>query len=160
MIQKAKFSQLNDIIEVYREAQQFMRETGNPTQWGNSYPDRALLEDDIRKDQLFIVERNGKICGAFVFFIGDDPWYAVIDDGCWADDSAYGVLHRVAGKTSERGIFKEMLEFAEMQIAHLRIDTHADNAVMQHILLKNGFERRGIVYVHEHSPRIAFERLK
>ena len=31
---------------------------------------------------------------------------------------------------------------------------------MQHLIQKNGFERRGIIYVLNHSPRIAFERVK
>lgn len=161
MIRKANIKDLSCIMEIYKSAQQFMAETGNPTQWGNFYPTLDLLEDDIAKGQLYVVERDGQICGVFVFFIGDDPWYEVIDHGDWLDDSPYGVIHRIAAKSGEKGIFVEAKQFALSQIGHLRIDTHADNKIMQHIVTKHGFKECGIIYVHENkSPRIAYEYLE
>ncbi len=157
MIRNANFEDLPQIMEIYKGAQAFMAETGNPTQWGNFYPAQELLEEDIEKKQLYVVERSGALCGVFVFFIGDDPWYAVIDHGNWFDDSPYGVIHRIAAKTGEKGIFREAMDFCLTRIKHLRIDTHADNKIMQHLVTKNGFKRCGIVYVHEGSPRIAYE---
>ena len=44
------------------------------------------------------------------------------------------------------------------KIQHLRIDTHENNKVMQHLILKNGFEKCGIIYVDDGSPRVAFEK--
>lgn len=38
------------------------------------------------------------------------------------------------------------------------IDTHEDNEVMQHLILKNGFEKRGIIYTDDGSPRFAYEK--
>lgn len=157
MIRHAKHEDLPLIMEIYRGAQKFMAETGNPNQWGDFYPTIDLLEDDIAKKQLYVVVRDGEICGVFVFFIGDDPWYAVIDHGAWLDDSLYGVIHRIAAKSGHKGIFQEAMDFGLALIGHLRIDTHEDNKIMQHIVTKNGFKRCGIVYVHEGSPRIAFE---
>ena len=43
--------------------------------------------------------------------------------------------------------------------AHLRADTHADNAPMLRLLPALGFVRCGVVRVADGSPRIAFERL-
>ena len=51
-----------------------------------------------------------------------------------------------------------IVPFCEGIIKHLRIDTHADNKVMQKQILKNGFTRRGIVYMEDGSPRIAYEK--
>ena len=42
---------------------------------------------------------------------------------------------------------------------HLRVDTHADNAPMLHLLPALGFVRCGIIHVADGTPRIAFERL-
>lgn len=151
---------MSEIWKVYREAQEFMRATGNPNQWGDFYPTDAILTEDIEKERLYVVLRDEHICGVFFFDFGPDPWYAVIEDGAWISDQPYGVIHRVAAKTGEKGIFRECLEFCLEQTKHLRIDTHEDNKVMQHVLEKNGFTRCGIVFVHERrSPRVAYERI-
>lgn len=51
------------------------------------------------------------------------------------------------------------LNWAYDQCRHLKIDTHENNIIMQRLLTKLGFERRGIIYVREdHYPRIAFEK--
>lgn len=162
MVRKATINDLNGIMEIYRGAQKFMAETGNPNQWGTFYPAVSDVENDLQKEQLYVVVREDRLCGVFMFAIGEDPFYMVIDGGQWLDSkTAYGVIHRIAAKTGEKGIFKEAVEFARSCISHLRIDTHADNKIMQHIIEKNGFKRCGIIYVHERkSPRIAFEWIK
>lgn len=159
MIRLASMCDFDALWEVYLEARQFMKDTGNPNQWGDFNPTPAMLEQDITEQKLYLVVREDRICGVFFFNIGADPWYAVIDQGKWMSDAPYGVLHRVAAKTAEKGVFKECLDFALSQISHLRIDTHADNKVMQHVLNKNGFTYCGIVYMDNGEPRLAYERL-
>ena len=44
------------------------------------------------------------------------------------------------------------------QCGNLKIDTHEDNVVMQHVLEKNGFERCGKIYTHDGTPRIAYQK--
>ena len=44
IIRKARPSDWDDIMEIYTRARQFMKEAGNPTQWGDSYPARETLE--------------------------------------------------------------------------------------------------------------------
>ena len=39
------------------------------------------------------------------------------------------------------------------------MDTHADNIVMQNLLTKLGFEKRGVIHVVEDDyPRFAYEK--
>ena len=40
---------------------------------------------------------------------------------------------------------------------NIRVDTHRDNKVMQHILTKQGFQRCGIIYVKNGTERIAYQ---
>ena len=40
---------------------------------------------------------------------------------------------------------------------NVRVDTHRDNKVMQHILTKYGFQRCGIIYVKNGTERIAYQ---
>lgn len=161
MVRLADKDDFDAIWSIYKDAREFMRQTGNPTQWGDFYPTMPMLEQDIERKELYVVERDGVLCGVFLFTKGPDPWYAEIDGGHWKSDEPYSVIHRVAAKAGVKGIFAECLSFALCHDQHLRIDTHKDNKVMQHVLEKNGFERCGIVYVHERkSPRIAYERTK
>lgn len=155
VVRPAVLEDLDRILEIYADARRFMAENGNPTQWHSGYPRRELLEEDIRLARLFAVIRNGEICGAFVFFIGDDPTYRHIE-GSWMEDTPYGVIHRIAGQGG--GIFADALSFCEAQISHIRIDTHRDNSPMQHVVEKAGFSRRGTIYVEDGSPRIAYEK--
>lgn len=156
IIRPAQRADMDRILEIYAHARHFMAENGNPTQWGGGYPSQEMLEEDIRLGRLFAVTEDGNVCGVFMFAIGDDPTYARIE-GNWGSVAPYGVIHRVAGIGG--GIFPAALEYCEGQIQHLRIDTHADNKPMQHVVEKAGFVRRGIIYVADGSPRIAYDKI-
>lgn len=156
-IRKAVWADFDRILEIYRIAREFMAKTGNPTQWGTHYPPVSMLEADIPAGNLYVVE-DDLIHGVFAYFTEPDPTYGYIEDGAWLDHSPYGTIHRVAGDGSG-GIFTAVLQFAMEQNPHVRIDTHADNKVMQHVLEKHGFQRTGIIYLEDGDPRIAFERV-
>lgn len=156
-IRKAVWADFDRILEIYRIAREFMAKTGNPTQWGTNYPPVSMLEADIPAGNLYVVE-DAAIHGVFAYFTDPDPTYGYIEDGAWLDDSPYGTIHRVAGDGSG-GIFTAVLQFAMEQNPHVRIDTHADNKVMQRVLEKHGFQRTGIIYLEDGDPRIAYERV-
>ena len=156
-IRKAVWADFDRILEIYRIAREFMAKTGNPTQWGTNYPPISMLEGDIPAGNLYVVE-DDLIHGVFAYFTEPDPTYGYIEDGAWLDHSPYGTIHRVAGDGSG-GIFTAVLQFAMEQNPHVRIDTHADNKVMQHVLEKHGFQRTGIIYLEDGDPRIAYEKV-
>ena len=157
VIRPAAMEDLPELLALYAGARAFMAANGNPDQWGTSSPPRYVLEEDIRKKRLFICERNRSVCGAFALVFGEDPTYARIEGGAWRSDAPYGTIHRIAGKETERGIFEECLSWCREQTGHIRIDTHEKNAVMRHLIEKNGFVRCGIIHVADGSPRIAYE---
>ena len=151
------------MLEIYAYARAQMAKNGNPTQW-ITYPERDLLEADIRKGCSYILESEGAVVGTFVYVVGDDPSYAEIENGAWLNDLPYGTIHRIAGDGTVRGILKTAVEFALGQTPNLRIDTHENNRVMQNALQKLGFERCGTIYcmddVSDHSPRIAYQKVR
>lgn len=154
-VRLAMAADLPRIEEIYAYARDFMAQTGNPNQWGRTKPPAERLVQDIREGTLYVLESDG-IHGVFFFDIGEDPTYEKIYDGCWESDAPYGTIHRIAGDGSG-GVVKTAVAFAKEKISHLRIDTHADNKVMQHVVEKLGFLRRGIIYIADGSPRIAYE---
>ena len=151
------------MVEIYSFARRFMAEHGNPNQWGpTNWPPAELIHRDIRSGNSYVcVNDEGKVVGTFFFIHGKDiePVYRIITDGTWLDDSPYGVIHRVAGDGSEKGIGAFCINWAFEQCGHLRMDTHGDNIVMQALLQKLGFVHCGTIYVEEDDyPRLAFEK--
>ena len=157
-IRPAKAADLPQILNIYEQARRFMAQTGNPTQWGDGYPKRSLLEQDMVRQQLYVVEDAGTLAGAFMFFQGPDPTYAEIFDGQWLDDAPYGTIHRLASAGTVRGIGQRCLDWCFAQCGNLRGDTHRDNQMMQQQFLKNGFVRCGLVYMEDGTERIAYHR--
>ncbi len=156
-IRKAVLDDLPRILEIYAHVREFMAQTGNPDQWNTTYPPREMLEADIPGGNLYVAEENG-IHGVFAYFTEPDPTYAYIEDGAWLDHSPYGTIHRVASDGSG-GVFSAVLAFAAARNPHVRIDTHHDNKVMQHVLEKHGFRKCGIIYLEDGDPRIAYEKV-
>ena len=51
-IRRAKFSDINRLLAIYKKAREYMRATGNPHQWKNSYPSKKLVKDDIENKSM------------------------------------------------------------------------------------------------------------
>ena len=157
-IQKAQPEDLAGILPVYAAAREFMRSTGNPRQWGDSFPPEDLLREEIQSGGLYTVSEDGEILAAFYFAPGPDPCYRVIENGRWLNAEPYYVIHRVASSGKKKGLLPVILQYCEAQAENIRIDTHDDNRVMQHLLEKNGYTRCGRVYMEDGSPRIAYQK--
>ena len=158
LIRTARWEDLPRIQEIYANARKFMAETGNPNQWGNTTPMTSVLEDDIRKGDLFVMTKDETIHGVFYFYIGIDPTYGEIEDGQWRSDTPYGTIHRIAGDGSG-GVLATAVAFGKERINHIRIDTHEDNKIMQRAIAKQGFQRSGSIHLANGSPRIAYDLL-
>lgn len=160
-IRKAEVNDLNEIMMIYAYARKRMKENGNPTQWGEDYPQTALIAEDIQLGQCFVgVDENDNIHLVFAFIIGEDPTYALIEEGNWLDDELYGTIHRLASDGTYKGSFSKCMQFCTEKINNLRADTHHDNKIMQHLLIKNGFKQCGIIYVKDGSKRLAYHKSK
>ena len=154
----AKEEDLPKILEIYDIAKAYMRSSGNPNQWNGAYPDPETLRTDIEKQRLYVYKKNGSIHGVFMLLLEEEPTYAYIEDGSWRPETPYGTIHRLAGDDEVKGLFAKCVAFCEGKVKYLRADTHFDNHTMQHLLEKNGFERRGIIYLKNGDPRIAYQK--
>lgn len=156
-LRKTTVADLPRLQEIYEIARRFMATTGNPNQWTDGYPIDELLLDDIRQGDSFVWLSEDRIVGSFVLRSGDDPTYTKIYDGAWLNDEPYATIHRIASSGEVKGLFAKTIEYALTQYEHLRIDTHRDNRVMQHVIEKAGFSYCGIIYCWENAERLAYQ---
>ena len=163
MIRRAAIQDLEQIMQIYARAVQYMHASGNPNQWVAGYPSRTLIEEDIARGVSYVVDRDSVIEAVFSYIEGEDPTYRQIGQGMWHTNGSYGTVHRLASAGRLRGVagicFSWCAEQAKMHgCSSLRADTHQDNRIMQHLLQKNGFVYCGVIHLATGAPRLAFER--
>ena len=158
MIRKAEFTDLHQILKIYEDAREFMRQTGNPNQWWDYHPAENLLREDIPKGQLYVWEEDGKLLAAFAYIPGIDPTYLQIDGPGWLNEEPYGVIHRIAVAQRGQGLIAKIFDWALERCPNLRIDTHMHNQPMRRALEKYGFQYCGIIRIFNGDERIAFHK--
>ena len=156
-IRNATTQDLGRIMDIYKHAQDYMIQSGNPTQWGHFYPDAALIGSDIRQNACKVIFNETGIHGVFALFAWAEPTYAHIEGGNWLNDAPYLTIHRIAGDGTVHGLFGCAASYCKGIVQNIRIDTHADNKPMQHLIEANGFTRCGIIHVKDGTPRIAYQ---
>lgn len=150
MIEKAKLTDLSEIVAVIESARAFLK-TQEIDQWQKSaYPAAADVRSDIENNVAYVLKVDGKVAAYAAVMTGFDPAYDLIH-GAWRNDSHdYVTVHRMAVSTAFRGqalgqgfltsVFETFSTYQDF-----RVDTHPDNQIMQHILTKLGFEKCGVV---------------
>lgn len=150
---------MSDIMQVMEEAKAIMRQSGNRHQWTDGYPSEAVIASDMEKHGGFVMEEEGRIVAYFAFLPSPEPTYARIYEGAWIDDTLpYYVIHRIASVPNVHGIFKGIMDFCFSKERNIRIDTHRDNLIMQHNILKHGFTYCGIIYLASGDERLAYQK--
>ncbi len=156
-IRKAAMTDLNDIMQIYAHAQEYMINSGNPNQWGRTYPNIELIQEDINSGIGYVICENDKVHGVFALIEGIDETYLVIEDGKWLNDDPYVTIHRIAGDGQVKGIFACAVNYCKEMASNVRIDTHHDNKTMQHLIEKHGFIKCGIIYTRDKTKRLAYQ---
>ncbi len=150
-----------EIMKVMDAAKTIMRQSGNMHQWGDGYPSESAINVDMEKNGSFVVEDDGRIVGYFAFLPSPEPTYDIIYDGEWLDDQQpYHVVHRIASYPDAHGIFTSIMDYCFSHDTNIRIDTHRDNTIMQHVILKYGFTYCGIIYLLSGDERLAYQMLR
>lgn len=160
-IEKGGKEDLEHIMPLFEHARNYMMSTGNPHQWINGYPSEEQILMDMAENTNYVCRNEeGAIVATFCFRIGEDPTYAKITGGHWLNNDSYGVIHRLASNGSVKGIATLCFDWCFNQIGTIRVDTHADNKVMQHLIIKYGFKYCGIILTHNGTERLAFQLTK
>lgn len=82
MIRRAAIQDLEQIMQIYARAVQYMQASGNPNQWVAGYPSRTLIEEDIARGVSYVVDRDSVIEAVFSYIEGKDPTYRRLSREC------------------------------------------------------------------------------
>lgn len=151
------------IMELIDQAKGFLKSRG-VDQWQKGYPDASAIEGDIRDGNGYVLTDGDRVVGyACISFDGEECYDGL--KGEWLSIQPYAVVHRMAIDDTHkgRGLAKAMLHYAEelcvgKGVHSIKIDTDADNAIMKHILAKNGFTYCGVIRF-DNSDKVAYEKL-
>ena len=157
-IRLATYDDIPAIMPVIDAARKMMHASGNVNQWINGYPSEEVIHADIARDGGFMVTDDERIVAYFAFLPAPEPTYEKIYDGAWLNDEPYYVIHRLASWPDVHGIWDCVLEWAFERTCTLRVDTHRDNHIMQHNILKHGFTYCGIIYLLSGDERLAYQK--
>lgn len=162
---QAKISDLDQIVEIIELSKKYLKET-KVDQWQDGYPAKEDLIRDIESGNSYVLTNKDEIVATTVISLDGESTYNSIFNGEWITNEDYIVMHRVAvhDKYKGKGIFKELIKEAEILalnkgISSIKIDTHRDNISMQRAVVKNDFQKCGIIYLEDGSERIAFEKV-
>ncbi|MCQ2515445.1 MAG: N-acetyltransferase [Saccharofermentans sp.] len=158
-IVKSTIADIDSICAIYENARKFMSDNGNPNQWTDGYPTYEDAMADINSGNSYVIKDGSSIVGVFVFIIGEEPTYKVIEDGAWNYDSTYGTIHRIASNGQVKDISRICFEYCLNFIDYLRIDTHRNNLPMRVAVSRFGFTECGTIYVRN-GARIAYDYKK
>ncbi len=158
MIRLATKGDLPTVMSILDEARETMRESGNTTQWKEGYPAQSVIENDIATQTGYVIEEDGMTVAYFAFKPSPDPTYHTIYEGKWIDaDSPYHTIHRVACRRYVHGIFRQVIDYCFSISDNIRVDTHRNNTIMQHLLKKYGFVYCGIIHLLNGDERLAYQ---
>jgi len=160
VIKQATAANVERIMQVLNEAKQIMRDSGNMNQWIDGYPTEEAIESDINVGGGFVVEDDGVVVAYFAMLPSPEPTYAKIYEGSWVnEDLPYHVVHRMGTQSSVHGIFESVMNYCFSVDNNIRIDTHRDNKIMQHLAQKYGFSYCGIIYLANGDERLAYQKI-
>lgn len=157
-------SDVNNVMKIIKQAQDYFKSQG-VDQWQNGYPNEETIENDIKNDESYVLEKDGEIVATTMLTFNGEPTYASIQ-GKWLSNDKYATIHRVAVDNTHKGkgLSSQIIKYVEKNcldkgIHSIKVDTHEDNTSMQRLLEKNDFKYCGVIYLEDDSKRIAFEKL-
>ena len=151
-LRKATMEDLDTVMDILRDGRNQLAERGID-QWQGDYPNEEHIKEDIQHGWAYLVESDDdQTVGALAIVDAPDHSYDALDGKWLVDTDKYQVIHRVAIHSKHAGhgyasrLFESVIDYIKenrKDIKSLRIDTHENNEIMQHLITKNGFTKVG-----------------
>lgn len=104
-IRKASHKDLPEIMSIYEKARAFMRDNGNPTQWGAGRPARSVIENDIANGNFYVCEKISECICENICDDSRDDSLVVFDDDRRNDNRSGSTIGINKGGSKIIGVF-------------------------------------------------------
>lgn len=159
----AQFGDAERMMELIGQARAFLKQAG-VDQWQGEYPARSDIEADIAAQTAYVAEESGAVIGMVTVPFDGEPAYLSIR-GEWKTQPPYATIHRMAVDDARKGRGVASFLFQSIEalclrkgVRSIRSDTDAANQIMNRLLVKNGFERCGLIE-YDGEDRVAYEKV-
>lgn len=155
MIRQAKISEIPDILTITQACAQKMQENGI-LQWNEHYPSKEAFIQDIKRNELFVIEKNSTVQGTIVISTLMDEEYIPIKWLTPNGNSTY--IHRLSvhPELQGQGLAQKMMDFAEAYsrengFVSVRLDTFSQNKRNQRFYEQRGYQKLGDIHFPKQS---------
>lgn len=153
MIRKAVSSDLDAVVTIYNEILQLQENGAITVGWIRGvYPTRGTAEDALRREDLFVMEKDGVILGSAIINQLQVDVYAKAKWRHGVEAEKVCVLHTltISPKAGGQGLGKQFVDFYESYALDrgwcaLRMDTNERNHVARKMYKKLDFEEIDMV---------------
>jgi ribosomal protein S18 acetylase RimI-like enzyme len=161
---RSSLEDLPRLLEIFKDVTALMIENGIH-QWDGSYPNAAVVINDIRKGTSWVATVNERIIGTYCLDDLQDEQYRDITWSFKSDKVA--VIHRVAIEPDSQamGLGKALCTHSEEMASFLgfeviRLDAYSGNDISNNMYLKLGYSRAaGLCYFHNNDiPFYCYEK--
>lgn len=155
MIRKAKLPEIPEILELTKACAEEMASRGI-YQWNESYPSRSVLENDVDRGELYLLENSKSLLGIIALTPLMDEEYKGVS---WLTPNHKNLyVHRLAVDPKYQGLghAQQLMSFAETyaregNFTSIRLDTFSKNPRNQRFYEQRGYTRLGNVYFPNQS---------
>lgn len=154
-IEKGNLLNIDEIFQLYQNAKEELDKNGI-FQWTDNYPTLTIIENDLKKDCLFVLKNNEKIIGAICINEEQEPEYKKIN---WKfNQTKILVIHRlvIAPQYQSNGFAKKLMDFAENHAKEnyytsIKLDVYSKNESAVRFYEKRKYCICGEIYFPERT---------
>ena len=157
MIRKASFSDIDKIIKITQACAKHMI-SNNIFQWNKNYPNKIAFENDIKRNELYVIENDSKVIACIVITPFKDEEYVPVKWLSKDENNIY--IHRLAvhPKHQGKGYAQQLMGFAEVftienNYTSIRLDTFSQNNRNQNFYELRHYKRLGNIYFPKQSNK-------
>ena len=165
MIRLANIDEIHEIISVTKTCANHMI-ANNIFQWNEEYPSQKTFENDIERNELYVLIIKNEIVGTLVITPVIDDEYIPVK---WLTPSKNNIyVHRLSihPDYQGKGFAQQLMDFAEKfaienHYSSIRLDTFSKNPRNQKFYELRNYIKTGIIYFPNQSsaPFYCYEKV-
>lgn len=155
MIRKGTYSDIDEILKVTKSCAFYLIEN-QIYQWNEHYPNKEAFSEDVKRDELYVLEVSSKIVGCIAISTLMDGFYKPLK---WLTPNKNNLyIHRLAihPESQSNGYAQQLMAFAEAYAKEnlytsIRLDTFSQNSRNIKFYEKRGYRRLESIYFPKQS---------